>query len=70
MNPFPEDQLPDSFPLPPDAVPPLPVPSMQKLAPEDFYMEGPNLVFTAAYHIKRGICCNSGCRHCPYGHSG
>jgi hypothetical protein len=41
----------------------------QELAPEDFYLEGPNLVFTAAYHLKRGYCCNSGCRHCPYGDS-
>jgi hypothetical protein len=37
------------------------------LEPEDYYFEGPNLVFTAAYHLKRGYCCNSGCRHCPYG---
>jgi hypothetical protein len=37
-----------------------------ELAPEDFYMEGPNLVFTETYHLKRGYCCNSGCRHCPY----
>lgn len=37
-----------------------------KLDPEDFYYEGPYLVFTAAYHLKRGYCCNSGCRHCPY----
>ncbi len=37
------------------------------LSPEDFYMEGQNLVFTAAYHRKRGSCCQSGCRHCPYG---
>lgn len=37
-----------------------------ELAPEDFYYEGPYLVFTAAYHLKRGFCCNSGCRHCPY----
>jgi hypothetical protein len=36
------------------------------LTPEDFYMEGPYLVFTAAYHRKRGYCCNSDCRHCPY----
>jgi hypothetical protein len=33
----------------------------------DYYFEGPNLVFTAAYHRKRGSCCGSGCRHCPYG---
>ena len=25
------------------------------------------MVFTAAYHLKRGYCCGSGCRHCPYG---
>jgi hypothetical protein len=37
-----------------------------ELRPEDFYYEGPYLVFTAAYHLKRGYCCNSGCRHCPY----
>jgi hypothetical protein len=36
------------------------------LAPEDFYMENGLLVFTAAYHRKRGYCCNSGCRHCPF----
>jgi hypothetical protein len=23
-------------------------------------------VFTAFYHLKRGSCCNSGCRHCPW----
>src|ERR1700679_45239 len=34
---------------------------------EDFYMDGPYLVFTAAYHLKRGSCCGSNCRHCPYG---
>jgi hypothetical protein len=38
----------------------------QELSPEDFYMEGPYLVFTAAYHLRRGYCCNSECRHCPY----
>jgi Family of unknown function (DUF5522) len=36
------------------------------LAPEDFYYENGLLVFTAAYHLKRGYCCNSGCRHCPF----
>ena len=40
----------------------------EELAPEDFYYEGPWLVFTAAYHLKRGYCCGSACRHCPYGH--
>jgi len=36
------------------------------LEPEDYYLEGPYLVFTAAYHLKRGYCCGSECRHCPY----
>lgn len=38
------------------------------LAPEDFYMEAGLLVFTAAYHLKRGYCCGSACRHCPFGY--
>ncbi len=25
------------------------------------------MVFTEAFHLKRGYCCKSGCRHCPYG---
>lgn len=33
---------------------------------EDYYVEGGVMVFTAAYHLKRGYCCDSGCRHCPY----
>ncbi|MBW3559980.1 MAG: hypothetical protein KY449_09465 [Proteobacteria bacterium] len=33
---------------------------------EDFYREGPFVVFTAAFHLRRGFCCGSGCRHCPY----
>lgn len=40
-----------------------------ELAPEDFYLDGPYVVFTAAYHLKRGYCCGSGCRHCPYGNN-
>jgi len=33
---------------------------------EDYYREGDFLVFTRLYHLKRGYCCGSGCRHCPY----
>ena len=33
---------------------------------EDYYLESGAMVFTAAYHLKRGSCCDSGCRHCPY----
>jgi Family of unknown function (DUF5522)/Cysteine-rich CWC len=25
-----------------------------------------NNVFTAAFHLNRGSCCGSGCRHCPF----
>ena len=55
---------------PPNTGAPASVSAEQKLAPEDFYYEGPYLVFTAAYHLKRGYCCNSGCRHCPYRDAG
>jgi hypothetical protein len=24
------------------------------------------LVFTELYHLARGFCCRSNCRHCPY----
>ena len=37
-----------------------------ELAAEDFYFDAGLLVFTSAYHLKRGFCCDSGCRHCPY----
>ena len=37
-----------------------------ELAAEDFYFDGSYMVFTATYHLKRGYCCNSECRHCPY----
>ncbi|MFT3767082.1 MAG: DUF5522 domain-containing protein [Minicystis sp.] len=36
----------------------------------DYYIESGKFVFTAAYHLKRGYCCNSKCRHCPYGRDG
>jgi len=35
----------------------------------DFYWsENGFRVFTKQYHLKRGSCCESGCRHCPYGY--
>jgi hypothetical protein len=33
----------------------------------DYYMEDGFMVFTATYLRRRGYCCESGCRHCPYG---
>jgi len=44
---------------------PPPGPAALQLG-EDYYYDGPYLVFTTQYHLKRGSCCNSGCRHCPY----
>jgi hypothetical protein len=32
-----------------------------------YYTEQGLIVFTAQYHLKRGYCCKSGCRHCPFG---
>jgi len=32
----------------------------------DYYFEHGLLVYTAAFHLKRGSCCGSGCRHCPF----
>ncbi len=40
----------------------------QRLTAEDFYLnENGFMVFTEAYHLKRGYCCKNGCEHCPYG---
>ena len=39
------------------------------LEAEDYYVnEQGFIVFTEVYHRKRGYCCRSGCRHCPYGY--
>ena len=41
----------------------------KSLEPEDFYYsEEGYIVFTENYHLKRGYCCKSGCKHCPYGY--
>jgi len=35
---------------------------------EDYNINEEGLfVFTREYHLKRGFCCKSGCKHCPYG---
>lgn len=36
--------------------------------PEFYLTREGYLVFTEAYHLKRGYCCGNRCRHCPYGH--
>jgi len=33
---------------------------------KDYYNESGSMVFTAGYLQRRGYCCGSGCRHCPY----
>ncbi len=33
----------------------------------DYYLENGFVVFTKEFLLKRGYCCKSGCRHCPYG---
>lgn len=36
----------------------------------DYYLnENQQMVFTAHFLTKRGFCCQSGCRHCPYSFS-
>jgi hypothetical protein len=40
----------------------------RNLDPEDFYhSEEGYIVFTEKYHLKKGYCCENGCKHCPYG---
>jgi len=37
---------------------------------KDFYFNEQGLmVLTKSYHLKRGHCCHSGCKHCPYEHT-
>jgi hypothetical protein len=33
----------------------------------DFYEENGIMIMTKEYHLRRGSCCQRGCRHCPYG---
>ena len=58
-------------PIPPaftNAFQPIDIPLLQgALEPEkDYYMERGAFVFTESYLRRRGYCCGSGCRHCPY----
>ncbi|RYD51358.1 MAG: hypothetical protein EOP52_10170 [Sphingobacteriales bacterium] len=34
--------------------------------PDYYLLPDGRLVFTEAYHLKRGHCCGNGCLHCPY----
>lgn len=42
--------------------------SSKNLKPgKDYYIENGYWVFTEEFLKKRGYCCESLCRHCPYG---
>ena len=42
--------------------------STTSFEPDDYYINEQGFkVFTEKYHLKRGYCCESGCKHCPYG---
>lgn len=32
----------------------------------EYYFEDGLMVLTAHFLLKRGYCCDNGCRHCPY----
>jgi hypothetical protein len=39
-----------------------------RLAADEYYFnEKGYLVFTEQYHLRRGYCCKSQCKHCPFG---
>jgi Family of unknown function (DUF5522) len=41
----------------------------KNLKEDEFYMSPEGfIVFTEKYLLKRGYCCKSGCKHCPYGY--
>lgn len=40
---------------------------LSKFEKDDYYLTPEGfIVFTEKYHLKRGYCCQSNCRHCPY----
>lgn len=46
----------------------MPDDSIKLIPGKDYYINEQGLwVFTADYLLRRGYCCQSGCRHCPYG---
>jgi iron complex transport system substrate-binding protein len=62
---FPDEPVPPQFG---NAFQPVDVPLLQGVleAEKDYYMEDGKFVFTGSYLRRRGYCCDSGCRHCPY----
>lgn len=33
----------------------------------DFYFDNGFMVLTRSYLLNRGVCCETDCRHCPFG---
>lgn len=45
-------------------------PKIKNLKEGEYYnQENGRMVLTELYHISKGSCCQSGCRHCAYGFS-
>ena len=45
-----------------------PIGKAEMIENEDYYINENGLwVLTSEYHLKRGYCCENGCKHCPYG---
>ncbi|MBM3165251.1 MAG: hypothetical protein FJZ80_07310 [Bacteroidetes bacterium] len=41
-----------------------------KLSEDDYYLSDEGfIIFTESYHLRRGYCCKSNCKHCPYGYN-
>lgn len=45
---------------------PGPVQDSPDTGPDTYLTEDGRVVFTRAFHLRRGHCCGSGCRHCPF----
>ena len=43
---------------------------LSELDKDDYYFSPEGyVIFTAKYLLKRGYCCQNGCKHCPYGYN-
>lgn len=50
----------------PGESPAAPIPEPSGGQPVLWTVEHGRVIFTAAFHLARGSCCGSGCRHCPF----
>lgn len=44
----------------------MPPTSTEATTPDYYYDDNGCVVFTRDFLLRRGTCCNNGCRHCPY----